>query len=345
MKVLVTGVFGNIGRSTLEELIRQGHQVRCFDIRTRANERTARKYRGQVEVLWGDLRRPDDVAAAVAGQEAVIHLAFIIPKLSVTGFESEDHPEWAREINVGGTQNLIEAMEAQSRPPKLLFASSYHIYGRTQDQPPPRTIADPVQPIEHYARHKVEAEELVRSSGLEWAILRLAAALPIAIRLDPGMFDVPLDNRMEYVHTRDVGLAFANAVSTPDVWGKTLLIGGGPRCQYTYRQITECVLGGMGVGMPPAEAFAVVPFPTDWIDTTESQHLLQYQRHTLDDYVREMKAQFGYRRHLVRLFHPLVRYLLLKQSTHYHAGRASWFTVMMHGFKQLKGKPVRIRVG
>ena len=162
MRVLVTGAFGNIGRSTVEELLKQGHQVRCFDIRTRANEKAARRYRGRVEVSWGDLRRPDDVAAAVADQEAVIHLAFIIPKLSVTGFESEDHPEWAREINVGGTQNLIEAMKAQPRPPRLLFASSYHIYGRTQDQPPPRTVEDPVQPIEHYAWHKVEAEALVR---------------------------------------------------------------------------------------------------------------------------------------------------------------------------------------
>ena len=345
MRVLVTGAFGNIGRSTLEELIKKGHHVRCFDVRTRANEKAARKYKGRVEVLWGDLRRPDDVAAAVADQEVVIHLAFIVPKLSVTGFESEDHPEWAREINVGGTQNLIEAMEAQPGPPKLLFASSYHIYGQTQDQPPPRTVTDPVQPVEHYARHKMEAEKMVRSSGLEWAILRLAAALPIALKLDPGMFDVPLNNRMEYVHTRDVGLAFANAVGCPDVWGKTLLIGGGPRCQYVYGEITQKVLEGMGVGMLPEEAFGSTPFATDWIDTVESQQLLQYQRHTLDDYVQDIREQSGYKRVGIRLFRPLVRTLLLKQSAHYHAGRGSWFTVAMQGFKMLKGKPARIRAG
>jgi UDP-glucose 4-epimerase len=343
MRVLVTGAFGNIGRSTLEELIKKGHHVRCFDVRTRANERAARNYKGQVEVLWGDLRRPGDVAAAVADQEAVIHLAFIIPKLSVTGFESEDHPEWAREINVGGTQNLIEAMEVQSRPPKLLFASSYHIYGRTQDQPPPRMVTDPVQPVEHYARHKLEAEEMVRSSGLEWGILRLAAALPKALKLDPGMFDIPLSNRMEYVHTRDVGLAFANAVSSSDVWGKTLLIGGGPRCQYVYGEITQKVLEGMGVGMLPEEAFGSVPFATDWIDTVESQRLLRYQRHTLDDYVQDMRAQSVGKRVGIRLFRPLIRTLLLKQSAYYHAGRVSWFTAAVQGLKMLRGKPVRIR--
>jgi len=39
MNVLLTGAFGNVGLSTLEELLRQGHQVRCFDLKTRANEK------------------------------------------------------------------------------------------------------------------------------------------------------------------------------------------------------------------------------------------------------------------------------------------------------------------
>lgn len=345
MNVLVTGAFGNIGRSTLVELLSQGQRVRCFDVRNRRNERAARPFRGQVEVIWGDLRCPGDVVEAVRDQEAVIHLAFIIPKLSSTGFESEDHPAWAREINVDGTRQLIAAMEAQPKPSKLLFASSYHIYGRTQDRPPPRTVTDPVQPVEHYAQHKVEAEALVRSSDLTWTILRLAAALPIAMKLDPGMFDIPLDNRMEYVHTRDVGLAFANAVQHSSVWGKTLLIGGGPRCQYTYREITTQVLEGMGVGMLPEEAFSSVPFPTDWLDTVESQRLLRYQRFVLEDYVQDMKDRLGHRRHLIQAFRPLISYLLLQQSTYYRSGHAGWITVALQGLKMLKGKPNEIGVG
>lgn len=345
MKVLVTGAFGNIGRSTLIELLRQRQRVRCLDVKNRANERAARRFRGQVEVVWGDLRCPQDVIAAVRDQEAVIHLAFIIPKLSSTGYESEDHPGWAREINVGGTRRLIAAMEAEPGPRRLLFASSYHIYGRTQDLPPPRTVADQVQPIEHYAQHKVQAEALVRSSNLQWTILRLAAALPIAMKLDPGMFDIPLDNRMEYVHTRDVGLALANAVRHSSVWGKTLLVGGGPRCQYTYREITQQVLEGMGVGMLPEEAFSSTPFPTDWLDTVESQQLLCYQRYTLEDYVRDMRGRLGYRRHLIRVFRPLIRYLLLQQSVQYRAGQPGWVGVALQGLKMLKGKPNEIRIG
>lgn len=137
---------------------------------------------------------------------------------------------------------------------------------------------------------------MIRASGLQWAILRLAATLPIALKLDAGMFDVPLDNRIEYVHTRDVGLAFANAVSCPKVWGKTLLIGGGRRCQHYYWEIVEQILARMGVGSLPDEAFCSTPFATDWLDTKESQALLGYQQRTIADYVQDLVARLGLRR-------------------------------------------------
>jgi len=324
VKVLLTGAFGNVGSSCLGELLRQGQKVRCFDLKTRANQRIARRLGGQrhkggMEVVWGDLRDPQQVATAVRGQDVVIHLAFIIPKLSATGIESEKHPDQAHEINVGGTRNLLEAMKALPTPPRIIFASSYHVFGRTQDQPPPRTVFDPVQPIEHYGHHKVACERMIRDSGLAWAILRLAATLPITIKLDPAMFDIPLGNRMEYVHTRDVGLAIANAAKSDQVWGRTLLIGGGPRCQYHYCEIVGRILVGMGVGMLPKEAFGSTPFPTDWVDSSESQRLLQYQRRDLDDYVGDMTSHLGWRRAAIRMFRPLVRHLLLKQSPYYRA--------------------------
>jgi short-subunit dehydrogenase len=319
MYILLSGAFGNIGAHTLEELLRRGHRVRAFDVPTAANRRTARRFQRQAacEILWGDLRNPADLAGAVAGVEAVIHLAFVTPKLSATGVSSEDRPDWARQINVGGTQNLIEAMRAVPRPPRLLFASSLHVYGQTSDRTPPLTADDPIDPIEHYARHKAECERLVRASGLTWAIFRLPATLPIRLVLDPGMFDVPLDNRMEFGHVRDVAAAFANGVESELVWGKLLLIGGGPRCQYRYRELVQTVLEASGVGMLPASAFTQHPFPTDWLDTRESEGLLHYQTRTLEDYARDLRRLLGFRRRLVVLFRPLVRRWLLKYSA-YH---------------------------
>jgi short-subunit dehydrogenase len=317
MKILLTGAFGNVGTSALPELLRQGHTVRCFDLKTPANERAAARFADRIELAWGDLRRPEDVAAAVAGMDVVAHVAFIIPKMSATGVESEARPDWARAINVGGTRNLIEAMQAQPIPPRLIFTSSLHVYGLTQDQPPPRTAADTPRPVEHYAHHKVECEEMIRASGLTWCIFRLAATLPLAIKLDPGMFDVPLANRIEFVHTHDVGAALANAVSSPDVWGKTLLIGGGASCQFAYGDMVGRILDAMGVGRLPERAFNTAPFATDWLETSESQRLLGYQRRLLDDYLRDMTRLLGFRRHLIRAFRPAVRRVLLARSAYY----------------------------
>ncbi len=322
MRVLLTGAFGNIGVSALEALLAQGHEVTCFDIKTRANAKTARRFKKRAKIVWGDLRNPEDIAPAVRDQDVVVHLAFVIPTYSATGVGCEERPDWAREINVGGTRNLLEAMKALPKPPRMIFSSSMHVYGLTQDQPPPRTVADPVRGVDHYTRHKIACERMVKASGLDWAILRFGAALPLSLRLDVAMFDVPLDNRIEFVHTRDVGLAVANAVSSEEVWGKILHIGGGPHCQLRFRQIATRLLDAMGVGMLPKEAFTTTPFATDWLDTTESQRILNFQTRNFDDYIAEMVSLLGYRKHLLRLFRPLVRRWLLSKSPHY--GVADW---------------------
>ncbi|HNS50897.1 MAG TPA: NAD(P)-dependent oxidoreductase [Anaerolineae bacterium] len=349
MKVLVTGAFGNIGTNTVRELLAQGHLVRCFDLKTKANERAAKRFGGLAEVVWGDLRKPEDLAEAVKDQDVVIHLAFIIPSLSATGVDSEKEPEWARAINVGGTGNLLEAIKAQCKPARIVFASSMHVYGRTQHLAPPRQVSDPLVATEHYSHHKIECERMVRASGLKWCILRLAATLPISMKMDAAMFEVPLDNRMEYCHTRDVGLAFANAASSPHVWGKVMHVGGGPRCQHYYREIAQAVLNGLGVGMLPEKAFTKVPFATDWLDTEESERLLRYQRHTLKDYVRDMQRALGVRRHLAKLFRPIVRAMLLSKSAVLHpngrTGGRGGLTTAKQGLKAPKRRPTHVRIG
>ncbi len=318
MKVLLTGAFGNVGRSALTELLQHDVNVRCFDVPTRTNQKAAaraqRELKHPFEIMWGDLRNPEDVFKAVQGVDVVLHLAFVIPKLSATGVNCEDRPDWAREINVGGTANLIHAMQAQTPPPRLIFTSSLHIYGHTQTLPPPRTVQDVPCPVEHYAHHKVECEKLVRESGLQWCIFRLGAALPMRLIMDPGMFDVPLNNRIEFVHTRDVGFALANALDNDEVWGKTLHIGGGRGCQVYYREMMQKVLGATGVGELPDGAFTTEEFATDWLDTAESQRILHFQRHTLDDYARQLRKKVGALRGLIITLRPLVRLYLLSFS-------------------------------
>jgi hypothetical protein len=60
------------------------------------------------------------------------------------------------------------------------------------------------------------------------------------------------------------------------------------------------------------------------VDTTERQELLRYQRRDLDDYTKEMVALLGYRRHLIRMFRPIVRYWPLRKSPYFAREKAKW---------------------
>ncbi len=317
MKVLVTGGLGNVGRSCLAELLNQGQEVTCFDLRTRANMKRARSFAGRVRFEWGDLRQAAEVAAAVRGQQVVAHTAFILPPAS------DERPDLALAVNVGGTRSLIAAMKEQAPPPRIIFISSFSVYGRCQEGGPPRTAADPVQPMDNYNRHKVECEAMVRESGLDWTILRLGVVPPKSLGgFTPKMFDTPPGQRTEFVHPDDVGLAVANAAASSEVWGRILLIGGGQGSQLHFRDFAGGLMEAMGIGRLPDSAFAADACAfSDWMDTAESQRLLKYQRHSFQDFTGEIAASLGPLRLAFRLLSPLIRWWMLRQSPYYKAGR------------------------
>ena len=314
MKILLTGAFGNLGLSTLEELLRQGHEVRCFVSRRKAHLRTARRFGGKIALVQGDMRQTADLVQAVQDQEVIIHLAYMLPP------PSEDQPDLARAINVDGTRYLLDAACSLPRPPKFFFASSFDVFGYTQDQPPPRKVTDPVQATDHYSSHKITCEEMVKTSGLPWSIFRFADIPPLGLRSPhPIMFRIPLANRFEVIHTSDAGLAIATGIGTEEIWGKTLLIGGGPTCQIRYQDYLGRMLDMMGIGRLPERAFGTEPYCTDWLDTEESQRLLQYQRYSFDDIMEHLTRIVGYQRRLTALVRPLARWYILRMSPFYRA--------------------------
>ncbi len=314
MNILVTGAFGNIGISTLQALAGRGHRLRCFDLPLRLNRRLARLHAPACEVVWGDVRRFVDLQKAVKDQDLVIHLAALIPELSHTGEHSEVDPALAYEVNVGGMRQLILAVSTMPKPARILFTSTLHVYGQTQQLPPPRTVDSPLQPVEGYASQKVIAEQLLRSSGLTWSVFRLGAAIPVKVIFDKAMFLIPPSNRLEFVHTLDVGVALANAVDQPAIWGKVWLIGGGPRCQLTYGQMLDKVMALLGQAPLPAQWFKQTDYSVDWLDTSASQALLQYQQRTFGDYVETLRERFGPWLNWVRRLRPLVRAALWARS-------------------------------
>ena len=310
MTILLTGAFGNVGSHTLPELLRRGHDVRCLARLTTANRRAAAQHKA--ETVWGDITDPDAVARAFAGVDTVIHLAAMIPPAA------DEQPDRARAVNVDGTANVIAACQAQPEPPRLLFTSTFDVHGFTLDKPPPRHVDDPLMATNPYTEHKIECEAMVRESGLTWSILRLADVPILGIRdPHPIMFEIGLDNRIESLHADDAGLAIANALDTPAVWGRVLFIGGGASCQLTYREYLTRLLAAMGVDPLPEEAFSDAVYATDWLDTEESEALLHYQRHTFDDIAEAIAASLGWKRRLASVASPLARAAILRLSPYY----------------------------
>jgi UDP-glucose 4-epimerase len=312
VRILLTGAFGNVGSHTWPELVRRGHMVRCLSRLTTAHRRDAARLPRPAEVMWGSITDPDAVARAVDGMDAVLHLAAIIPP------RADEEPAYARQVNVDGTAAVVAACLAQPDPPRLLFTSTLDVHGHTLHQPPPRHVDDPLVATDPYSGHKIEAEAIVRESGLTWCILRLAD-VPVLGYRDPHpiMFEIGLDNRIESMHADDAGLAIANALEVPEVWGRILFVGGGPACQVTYREYLTQLLAAMGVDPLPEEAFSDAVYATDWLDTAESEALLRYQRHTFDDIAKAVAASMGWRRRLAALAGPFARGAILRLSPYY----------------------------
>ena len=315
MNILLTGAFGNVGLSTLKELINRGHDVRIFEIKNSRNKTLAKKFRNKIEIIWGDLRNLEEVEVAIKERDIVIHVAAIIPPLA-------DHkPKFAEAVNVGGTLNIIKAIEKQPQKPRLIFTSSIAIYGDRRKNPliNPSDHPNPNEDDE-YAKQKLKCEALIKKSKLDWAIFRLTYIVsPNKLQMDPIMFEMPLETSIEICDTKDVGLALANAVESNEIWGKTLHIAGGEKCRTTYADYLDKMLElfGIGKGALPAEAFNEKEFHCGFMATEKSQELLYYQRHTIDDYYREVKKKVAFMRIFTITFRPIVRKYLLNKSPYY----------------------------
>jgi nucleoside-diphosphate-sugar epimerase len=270
VKVLLTGALGNIGLATLETLTKEGHGVVAFDLESRRARNLASGFDGRARFVWGDITNSESLRDALEGVDAVIHLAAIIPPYA------DRAPELARRVNLDATRDLIAQMEASPTAKRLVFASSQGIFGDVQDREPPLRVDTPVSPTDEYGRQKVECEQAIRQSGLRWSILRLAAVTPLQIQAqDPSiMFEFSPDARFEFLHPADAGTAFARAVGCEASIGKILNIAGGATCRMTYSDFINALMGAIGIGPVPIDAFVRRRPPRyfgDWADPAESQ--------------------------------------------------------------------------
>jgi nucleoside-diphosphate-sugar epimerase len=335
LNVLITGAFGNVGRSAVAACLAEGDRVTALEADSRRTRRLARglgrawaRLGTRPRMLFGDVRDPGVVAAAVAGQDAVIHLAALIPPAA------DRFPQLARSVNVGGTAAIVAALRsAPSGPgrPRLVFASSVAAYGdrvldywiRTGDALAP-------SPGDEYGRTKVDAEALIRAAsratGLDFVILRLGAIMwKKKLDPDPLLFSMPLATKLEICHTEDTGRAFAFAARRPGIEGATFDIGGGDSCRTTYESFLDRMFGLLGLGgisRFPASAFASSGFHCGWYaDSDEAEKTLGFRRKGLEDYFAEVAEETRLVRPLAALAAPIVRLRMLASSPFWRASR------------------------
>lgn len=318
MLILVTGGFGSVGLSIINELLLRGHNVRVLELETKKTQKNVKQYTDRIEVLWGNLLEPACLPKAVENIDVVVHLAGVLPPLT------ETNKELCFKVNVEGTHNLLRAIKNSKSQPPLIFASSASVMGPTQNRAPPISAYDTPNPTTNYTQSKVQVEQELKTSGLRYCICRFGAVLPTQKLADFSLiknaFDIPLNARVEMVLDLDVAVAISNAaelmISGDSLDGKIINIAGGKAngFQRYGRDLTQAIFEVMGIGKLDENRFTKNEYFLDWLDTEESQRLLNYQNHTYEQLLDLYMKPYKKYRPFFRLFSPIIRWYLERQS-------------------------------
>ena len=168
-EILVTGGAGFIGSHLVDALLAQGRAVRVLDNLSMGRRDNLPLDNPRLRLIEGDVADAALVAQAVAGCQAVVHLAAVA---SVQA--SVDDPVSTHQSNFIGTLNVCEAMRLHGVK-RVLFASSAAVYGNNGEG---RAIDEetPKAPLTPYAADKLASEHYLdfyrRQHGLTPAIFR-----------------------------------------------------------------------------------------------------------------------------------------------------------------------------
>ncbi len=221
MKILVTGGSGFIGSHVVDALVARGNDVRILD------RNPSRYHDGEVEMVVGDVTRLDDVRRAIAGCDAVIHLA---ARADVDDVKAD--PLGSEEVNAQGTLAVLEAARAAGVR-RVVYASTIWIYdahrnGHVVDEDTPIGI-----PRHFYTATKLAGEMYCSSYGelygLPFTILRFgipygprarpAAVLPTfvqkALHAEPIEIAGTGEQSRRFVYVEDLADGVATAALAP----------------------------------------------------------------------------------------------------------------------------------
>lgn len=172
-KILVTGADGFIGSHLVEELVRQGCNVRAFVMYNSFNswgwlDNSPEEIRDNLEIVSGDIRDPYGVRKAMEDCQIVLHLAALIAIPY-----SYHSPDTYIDTNIKGTLNILQAAK-EIGVEKVVHTSTSEVYGTAKFVP--ITEDHPLQGQSPYSASKIGADQLAmsfyHSFGTPVAIIR-----------------------------------------------------------------------------------------------------------------------------------------------------------------------------
>ncbi len=229
--ILVTGGTGFVGGHLIRRLRQEGIPVRA--VVRRPDKARALKDLG-VDVVQGDMSDVASLEKSTTGVERVIHLVGIIQEAPGATFEG---------VHVDGTRNLLEA--AKKNGVRHFFYQS--------------ALGTRPKANSRYHRSKWAAEELVRTGGMPYTILRpsliygdgdqFTLRLSEMIRLSPFLPVIGSGNsKIQPIFIDDVVTCILKAVTTDCCLNEIYEVGGPD--QLSYEEVTVSIAEAMGVKRP-----------------------------------------------------------------------------------------------
>jgi nucleoside-diphosphate-sugar epimerase len=253
MKVLVTGGAGYIGSTLVPMLLAEGNQIRVVDALLHGGESLLGCLgHPAFEFVRGDLTETGVVMRAVAGIEAVVHLAAIVGDPACAR-----QPGRAHAVNLEASLALLDAAR-KADVKRFVFASTCSNYGRMKD---PLSYVDETSdlaPVSLYAETKVGFERaLLAENGFAATPLRFATVYGVSARM---RFDLTVNEfTMEmltkgrlvvfgeqfwrpYIHVRDAARAVAMVLGAAEeaVAGRVFNVGATAE-NYRKKDLVELI--------------------------------------------------------------------------------------------------------
>lgn len=208
-RVLVTGGAGYVGSKLVPALLAAGHAVTVLDLYLYGEPFAALPDRSRLTEAKGDLRDPATVAQALAGCDAVIHLACISNDPSF-----DLNPDLGRSINFDAFRPLVRAAK-DAGVKRFVYASSSSVYGVKEEENVTEDL--PLLPLTDYSKYKAMCEEVLaeeRAPGFTTLTVRPATVCGYAPRL---RLDLSVNILTNHAINNGVIKVFGGAQKRPNI--------------------------------------------------------------------------------------------------------------------------------